>query len=166
MEILITRAEAILQDSVYFFTGEPCKHGHRSQRYTKDTKCVTCVRNRINTNYEINKVAKAEVARLWYLANPEARMLHSARKRAKKDNLPFSITLKDIIIPEFCPILGIKLERGSTGRPCDSSPSLDKLKPELGYVPGNVSVIGYRANTLKNNATSDELRAIAKWMDS
>jgi hypothetical protein len=50
-----------------------------------------------------------------------------------------------------------------TGR--DSSPSLDRIDNSKGYVKGNVAVISFRANTLKNNATADELRAIANFMD-
>lgn len=43
-----------------------------------------------------------------------------------------------------------------------ASPSLDKIIPSLGYVPGNVRIISARANLLKNDATVDELRAILK----
>jgi hypothetical protein len=42
------------------------------------------------------------------------------------------------------------------------SPSLDQLIARNGYVRGNVWVISHRANTLKSNATSEELFAVAK----
>lgn len=90
-------------------------------------------------------------------------MLTKARTRAKKLGVPFSLTLDDIIIPEVCPILGMPLvlsDRRAT--PC--SPSLDKIKPELGYVPGNIQVISARANVMKNDATPGELRAFADWV--
>ena len=48
----------------------------------------------------------------------------------------------------------------------DDSPSFDCFMPALGYVRGNVSVMSWRANHLKNDATSDELRAVADWMDN
>jgi hypothetical protein len=48
----------------------------------------------------------------------------------------------------------------------DTSPSLDKINPELGYVPGNVAIISYRANRIKNNGTAEEHRLIADWMDA
>ena len=41
-----------------------------------------------------------------------------------------------------------------------SSPSLDRIIPSLGYVKGNIRVISFRANTLKNNATLSELELI------
>jgi len=52
------------------------------------------------------------------------------------------------------------------GQPHDASPTLDRLNNAWGYVPGNIAVISYRANKLKGDATADELRRIAEWMES
>ena len=41
-----------------------------------------------------------------------------------------------------------------------NSPSLDRIRLELGYVKGNVRVISGRANLLKNDATIEELEAV------
>lgn len=89
-------------------------------------------------------------------------MLTTARNRAKTKNLPFNITEDDIDIPVFCPVLGIKLERGieGTGR-TDASPSLDRIKPHLGYVRGNVIVVSNRANRMKSDGTAAELQRLA-----
>lgn len=46
------------------------------------------------------------------------------------------------------------------------SASLDRRECEKGYVPGNVAVISYRANTIKSDATVDELKSIVKWMEA
>lgn len=82
-------------------------------------------------------------------------------KRVKEQALPCNITIDDIVIPQFCPVLGIRIERGvGTGHHLPSSPSLDRIIPERGYTRGNVRVVSYRANQLKSNATLDELRAI------
>jgi hypothetical protein len=43
---------------------------------------------------------------------------------------------------------------------------LDRVIPELGYVPGNVAVISLRANTMKQDATAAELRVLADWIDN
>lgn len=48
--------------------------------------------------------------------------------------------------------------KGMWHRP--NSPSLDRIVPERGYVAGNLRVISNRANTLKNNATIDEMRLV------
>jgi hypothetical protein len=74
-----------------------------------------------------------------------------------------TITIHDIVIPEFCPLLGIRLEPGKgTGGAKAASPSLDKIRPELGYVPGNVWVISHRANVIKSDATLSELRMLVE----
>jgi hypothetical protein len=101
----------------------------------------------------------------WRLNNPEKGMWNTARRRAKEKNIPFSITVFDIIIPEKCPILGIPLVWQVGHKVCKpNSPSLDRIKPELGYVPGNVAVISMRANNLKSDGTLAEHSAIVEWL--
>lgn len=42
---IISRADAKAQNLKYFYTGEPCRHGHDSERYVGSNKaCVGCVR--------------------------------------------------------------------------------------------------------------------------
>lgn len=88
--------------------------------------------------------------------NPERRMLTSAKERAKNKNLDFNLELSDIYIPEFCPYLEIPLFKG-TKTVRKNSPSLDRIDSSLGYVKGNIQVISNLANTMKNNATREEL---------
>ena len=92
---------------------------------------------------------------------PEYYMFHSAKRRAKEQGIPFTITLDDIIIPEECPLLNIPLFAGN-GNPCDNSPTLDKLIPSKGYVPGNILVISDKANRIKSNATIGEIVLLAE----
>lgn len=88
-------------------------------------------------------------------------LLRNAKARAKKNGFPCTITLDDIFIPELCPLLGIPLIPAD-GAPTDCSPSLDRIIPERGYVPENIMVISYRANTIKQNATPQELTTLAR----
>lgn len=91
------------------------------------------------------------------------KMWQSAKERALKYNLPFEIQVDDIKIPAFCPILNIPLYPG-TGKVHRNSPSLDRIIPELGYIPSNIWVISYRANTIKTNASKDELIEFSMWV--
>jgi len=50
-----TRAEAKAIGAEYYFTGEPCKHGHLAPRKTKGS-CVECLK----VEWEQNKVKRAE----------------------------------------------------------------------------------------------------------
>lgn len=91
-------------------------------------------------------------------------MLTLAKNRAKAKGLPFDLTADDITVPVFCPILGIKLERGRYGKGInDAAPSLDKIDPEKGYVKGNVIVVSMRANRIKTNARADEIIAVGRY---
>jgi hypothetical protein len=86
-----------------------------------------------------------------------------AKNRAKHKKIEFSISLSDIVLPTHCPILGIPLKVGDGG-PSDNSPSLDRIDVSKGYVKGNIEVISYRANTLKNNATSKEIKLVYDYL--
>ena len=91
----------------------------------------------------------------------EYKMLARAKSRSKKNNLPFNIELDDIVIPEKCPLLGIRIESTEV-RNSPNNPSLDKIIPEKGYIKDNVWVISNRANTLKNDASLQELELLVE----
>jgi hypothetical protein len=89
-------------------------------------------------------------------------MLGDARIRAKKANVPFSITEADIKYPKVCPILNLKLDT-TPGSSTDTSPSLDRVVPSRGYVPGNIQIISNRANILKRDASMVELYLLGQY---
>ena len=87
---------------------------------------------------------------------PELTIWQRAHRRAASRRLPFSITMEAIVIPQVCPVLGIPIVLG--GQRSENSPSLDRITPKLGYVPGNVRVISDKANRLKGDRTLAELQ--------
>jgi hypothetical protein len=103
-------------------------------------------------------------AKKWRDQNPEKRMHLVAKRRAKLKNLEFNIDVADIIIPSVCPILGIPLLRG-LGKIDRGSPSLDRIDIKKGYIKGNVQVISAKANMMKNDASFEELKLFAKWVN-
>jgi hypothetical protein len=90
---------------------------------------------------------------------PERKLLYSARARAKKCGFDFGIDISDIVIPEICPLLKIPLEM--LGQ-CDNSPSIDRIDNSKGYVKGNIWVISFKANRMKNTASIEELLTFSK----
>lgn len=124
-----------------------------------------CGRERIVDGYDLRSghstQCKSCNGRRQVGAGPVIRnLLHNAKARAKKLGQPCDLTLKDIVIPERCPLLGIPIKVGA-GPLTGASPSLDRIRPSLGYVKGNVIVISFRANTIKSDSTPEELRLIA-----
>jgi hypothetical protein len=94
----------------------------------------------------------------------------SARARGRRRGLLSTITPEDLVWPSHCPVLGFELdyversgERGAQ-RAQPNWPSLDRWDNTKGYVPGNVFVISYRANSLKNSATYEEILKVAKYL--
>lgn len=85
----------------------------------------------------------------------------AAKCRAKEQGIEFSITQEDVIVPDTCPLLNIPLVRGKKVV-SPGSPSLDRIDSSKGYIPGNVWVISFKANTAKNNLTLAELKALVE----
>lgn len=95
------------------------------------------------------------------------RLLRDAKRRCDRSGVSFALEPGDIRIPTRCPALGIPIERNRGARgPSQHSPSLDRVNPLNGYTPDNVRVISYRANTIKHNATLDELHKIVNYVES
>lgn len=93
------------------------------------------------------------------------RLLRDAKRRCDKSGVAFNLQASDITIPTRCPALGIPIERNRGARgPSQHSPSLDRINPLMGYEPGNVRVISFRANTIKHNATLDELEKLVMYV--
>lgn len=104
---------------------------------------------------------EAKKRRKRQASTPQKYIWSHVRSRCKGKGQEFSITPEDIHIPDKCPLLGIPLEFG-TNRHKDCSPSLDRIDNSKGYIPGNVWVISFAANTMKRDASIPELVSFAK----
>lgn len=92
----------------------------------------------------------------------------NAHYRAKKEGYKSDLTidyLLDIFPKDFkCPALCIKMEWGNK-KGTRTSPSLDKINPDKGYMKGNVAIISLKANSIKSDATPKEVIKVAKWLE-
>jgi len=97
---------------------------------------------------------------------PERIIFGLAKRRAKCNNVPFSLEKSDIVVHTVCPVFGTPMsyQPDPTRRQHDGSPTLDRIDPGRGYVKGNVCVISWRANRIKSDATLAEIEAIARYM--
>lgn len=87
-------------------------------------------------------------------------MFNRAKARAKQRDIEFNLQPYDITIPTHCSVFGFQLETGGSS---DTSPALDRIHNNIGYVKGNVIVVSGRANRLKSDATLPELERILEF---
>jgi predicted nucleic acid-binding Zn-ribbon protein len=111
------------------------------------TLCKTCNCNRVKSQ------------------TPEWKIFRRAKRRAFERKLEFDITISDIVIPDYCPALGLELNvnSGRSGA-YKNSPSLDRIDNTKGYIKGNIQVLSQEANAMKHSATTEELILFAKWI--
>lgn len=89
-------------------------------------------------------------------------MLVMARHRARTKGIAFALSANDISIPTHCPVLGVPIAF-STVADRHNSPSLDRIKPELGYVPGNVLVVSWLANDIRRNFAPADIITVGQF---
>jgi hypothetical protein len=128
--------------------------------------CIECTTRRKNAQ---RKTPEAREKIRKYVSEyrkerPEVHLLYEAKKRAKSKDFECLLSLSDIKIPDLCPVLGIPLFIKG-GRPTDNSPTIDRINNSLGYTPDNVAVVSYRANSIKRDATLDELKRIVAFLE-
>lgn len=100
-------------------------------------------------------------------SHPEWYMHYKAKRRARLKQVEFNIEVSDVIMPKKCPVFNqytLKKETSDKVGPKPWSPSLDRIDNTKGYIKGNVQVISHKANTMKGNATPQELLQFAYWV--
>jgi hypothetical protein len=132
------------------------------------------MRERNNTWQRANKAARTAQKIACVVKSRQERpayaWLKAVKERSSRLGWEFDLTLDDVPVPEFCPILGIPLvsrmgNGGKLGGHRDNAPSIDRIDNDRGYVRGNVVVISYRANRIKSDANMEELRKIVAFYD-
>lgn len=158
-------------------------HGRISQR----SRCVECqntarrstrdrVKQRTTSRAYRDRLKKKAPERIshskaWAAMNPEkylfSRLRHGFAKRGARaarlinfDQFMIEIGGK---MPEVCPILGIRMDITASST-SDNLPTVDRIDSSKPYQPGNIAVISWKANRLKNNGTAEDHRRIAEWM--
>ena len=63
-----------------------------------------------------------------------------------------------------CPVLGNLFEMGyKNGKSKNLSPSLDRIVPKKGYIPGNFVIVSDIVNRLKSDASLEDMEKILKF---
>ena len=89
-----------------------------------------------------------------------------SKKHNNNDKYEWNLNFGDLTFPTHCPILGIELDYFCEDKYKDNSPSFDRVDSSKGYITGNVMIVSWRANRIKNNGTAEEHQKIADFMRS
>lgn len=126
------------------------KNTIRVLKYTLDKLSVNDLKdNKCETTHCLNEHAKGRKkcntcrSRLWVEKNRVAKCWHNIKRSAKKRSLPFEISLS-----EFKELIKNTGYMQNKGRLSDDL-TIDRDKPHLGYIPGNLIVMTKRANVKK-----------------
>lgn len=146
----------------YKLNKEEIKRKAREYYYANKEKTLENVKKYRDENRETIK----EKGREYYRRKLKNRLLNSARARSRSHGYEFDLTEDDFIIPEYCPLLGIKMVVNEKGTTKEDSFSLDRIDSSKGYVKGNVWVISMLANSMKSSATYEQFQLMAqKWAE-
>jgi hypothetical protein len=138
--------------------------------------CRTCLRERGRT--QVPRIS--ETRRKRKMSDPHKMrgqaLRNGMRQHARQIGVPFD---EDFFTAGYlaqwlretkaCPCCGVKLLQvyieGMKSH-AKNSPSFDRVRPDLGYVQGNVALICNWCNTLKRDCTLDELQRMVDWVRS
>ena len=118
---------------------------------TRFSRCKVCEKNKANKKYRLN---------------PIPQLIFAFKKRAKRQKVPFDLTIEDISnllknAGNICPVLGVKMTTTELGSgDTDYSPSFDGIYPKKGYIKENIVIVSNKANRIKTDATVDEIRKV------
>jgi hypothetical protein len=92
-------------------------------------------------------------------------MLANLQAKCKRTGIECSITEGDIVIPARCPVFNTPFVIGGSVETRAQAPSIDRIDPNKGYIPGNVQVISFKANAMKQNASIADMIMLGKWAE-
>jgi len=124
-------------------------------------KCRVTFNNNTPKSKELRKQNSLRVCKYFKQRkhiDPVSHILFRCRNSASVRKIEFNLEKSDIIIPEYCPLLGLKLQYDADYW---NTPSIDRIDSSKGYVKGNIWIISRKANTMKQDVSIDKLKLFA-----
>jgi hypothetical protein len=141
--------------------------GRRSDAKYCSVRCGRCANTQRYTARQPVEV-RASWRRYFYTERGTiTSLLNNASDRAKRGALPFDLDrdwLEAKLKPMVCELSGLPLERIPRGkfRINPFAPSLDRIRPELGYVKSNVRIIAFIVNRSRSDFGDEILMKMAR----
>ena len=144
---------------------DSCFHKNKNTKDKLSEYCIKCKKEYDEVYRQTDKIQqlynseKYKRKKLKYKHENYIKIkLSTARLTARSRKIEFSITEDDFSeLPEYCPLLNVKLDYVyGNGRNLNAA-SIDRIDNSKGYIAGNVWIISLLANTMKNEATIEQL---------
>lgn len=124
------------------------------------SSCLLCKRKYKKVKYDLDKFE--DPINLWVKRNTIG-----VRWRAKKNNIDYELEIpfvKKLLEEQEYKCVYCQKEFNFNSNTFDKflSPTFDRIIPNFGYLLDNVAISCYRCNSIKNNATFEELDQISK----
>jgi hypothetical protein len=168
------------------YEGQSCLHGHGTTRYVASGDCVVCRNTAKNISAQQKRAArgllkpgrKRKYPILIGPPKPKKKQppkpitefdFWVRRNRVQKtERTQLSVEYYQTLFVTHCPLLGLELTYKNCGKKAapDNYATLDKIDPTRGYTKGNVQILSFRANTIKGDASLEELKLVAKNWES
>ncbi len=101
------------------------------------------------------------ISKYLHLTTAEGRIYYRMYKANRDYGFNFNLEISDIVIPEYCPLLSIKLSTDPADKDKDNYYTPDRIDSSKGYVKGNLQIISLKANRMKHCATQEQLLKFA-----
>jgi hypothetical protein len=165
-----------------YYEGRECLHGHGATRSVANGDCVVCRRIAKAKAGMQKRILRGPVK----LGRKRKYPILVGPPKPKKNCYPKPITEFDFwvrrnrlqktertqlpveyyqtLFVTHCPLLGMELTYANCKqqRIPDNYATLDRIDPTKGYTLGNVQILSFRANTIKGDATLEELKQIVQ----
>lgn len=125
--------------------------------------CLSCEKRSPEENRKYNTAASDKSKHTF--------LISTARDRARQKQLPFDLdehrrSIKDRVYAGRCELTGLSLDLKARNAAAGNSPSIDRIKPELGYVYDNIRIICHALNVALGSWGEDQTAALMQaWLD-
>lgn len=85
------------------------------------------------------------------------------KQNTHKTGYFWDLKFEDLVWPSHCPILGLELDYFAETRQ-ENSPSFDRTDSSKGYTKGNVQIVSWRGNRIKNDGSLEEHEKIVNYL--
>lgn len=142
------------------FWCKPCNKKYKKEYQKINKKQISIKKKKC---YQNNKSKIRKKQKIYRSKNLIKILLQKAKERAEKKNIEFNI-INEYTIPNLCPIFNVPFVLNAENYRKNYSPSIDRIDNLKGYIDGNIKIISFRANTLKSDATKEEIGKIIDYM--